>query len=575
METDTISKNGIIMCSIKRFFATATLIIVSLTTFAQYSFFDPNTKKWGYKNNEGKVIVQPIYDTEFEFKDDFAKVVCNKKYGFVDKNGKEIIPCKYQGISHRWIGNVSYFSEELVVVRLDGKVGVIDKTGKEITPFKYDKAWAFSDGFAVVELNDKFGVIDKNGNEVVPLKYHNIALDLSDGLRGVENMNWKWGFIDKTGKEVIPCKYDGWRDFSDGLAVVGLNGKYGFIDKIGREVIPLKYDYAGSFYGGYATIELNGKWGLIDKTGQEIILPKYDDWEKCDDLIAVALNEKYGIIDKNGKEVIPFKYDNISMGEGGEGEYRCLKGLIKVELNGKWGVIDKSGKEIIPTKYDELWVYDDDDNLISVFLNGKSGLMDKNGEEIIPCKYDDLDYLSNGFWGVKLNEKYTAIDITSGKEIDLPVQPNWHNFYLSYIKSYVKPRIERWQQKDEFESDNDYHIRVNQETRSKLTEQLEKEGRALFLHINKKEKYNFQIQTYDANNQTFLITLENYGNFVFYVPNINDEARNFKTNAQFNLEKSKMDVINNMIGFSQIVMSCNGKDYYSENVPYNPTILKN
>jgi acyl carrier protein len=54
-------------------------------------------------------------------------------------------------------------SEGLARVRLNGKYGYIDKTGKEVVPCKYDNAFDFSKWIARVILNDKQFYIDKTG----------------------------------------------------------------------------------------------------------------------------------------------------------------------------------------------------------------------------------------------------------------------------------------------------------------------------------------------------------------------------------------------------------------------------
>jgi hypothetical protein len=88
----------------------------------------------------------------------------------------------------------------------NGKWGFIDKTGKEIIPCKYDKAKSFSEGLVAVQLNNKYGFIDYTGKEIIPCKYDD-AGKFYEGLAAVE-LNDKWGFIDHTGKEIIPFKYD-------------------------------------------------------------------------------------------------------------------------------------------------------------------------------------------------------------------------------------------------------------------------------------------------------------------------------------------------------------------------------
>ncbi len=54
---------------------------------------------------------------------------------------------------------------DLIPYRKGDKWGFVDKDGKEVTPFKYDKVSYMHDGSAKVELNGKHGFIDKNGTE--------------------------------------------------------------------------------------------------------------------------------------------------------------------------------------------------------------------------------------------------------------------------------------------------------------------------------------------------------------------------------------------------------------------------
>ena len=85
------------------------------------------------------------------------------KYGFVDKNGREVIPCKYE-----YAGN---FFDDLAVVKHNDKYGFIDKTGYEVIQPKYEMAYSFSQGRAEVKLNGKWGMIDKKGNILIPIQY--------------------------------------------------------------------------------------------------------------------------------------------------------------------------------------------------------------------------------------------------------------------------------------------------------------------------------------------------------------------------------------------------------------------
>ena len=117
----------------------------------------------GYVNTEGvEVIPLGRYGSVGEFRDGLAGFKLNGKYGngkygFINTEGKEVVPPKYD--------KVRIFSEGLAGVKLNGLWGVIDKEGEAVVPIKYDLIGGFRDGLAQVELNGKWGVIDKEGNE--------------------------------------------------------------------------------------------------------------------------------------------------------------------------------------------------------------------------------------------------------------------------------------------------------------------------------------------------------------------------------------------------------------------------
>jgi Uncharacterized protein conserved in bacteria len=120
-----------------------------------------------------------------------------KKYGYIDKTGKEIIPIKYDG--------AKLFSEDLLGVNLKGKWGFIDKTGKEIIPLKYEDVGKFKEGLAAVKLTGKWGFIDKSGAQIIPLQFEEVKY-FYNGMSGAK-LNNLWGIIDKSGNEIVPFKY--------------------------------------------------------------------------------------------------------------------------------------------------------------------------------------------------------------------------------------------------------------------------------------------------------------------------------------------------------------------------------
>ena len=63
-------------------------------------------------------------------------------------------------------------------MKVKNKWGYIDGDGKEIIPCIYDSDFAFKDGYAVVYDGNKYGVIDKHGNQICPFIYDYISYQL-------------------------------------------------------------------------------------------------------------------------------------------------------------------------------------------------------------------------------------------------------------------------------------------------------------------------------------------------------------------------------------------------------------
>lgn len=369
-----------------------------------------NTKKKQHIMDSVITVDYANFDDVFSFSEGYAAVEINKKWGFIDKSGNMVIPCKYDF-------KPMVFSEGLVSVSLNEREGFIDKTGRVVIPFSYDCTYDFKDGLAQVIINDKYGFIDKTGKMVVPCKYDFASDSFYGGLARVE-IKEKFGFINRTGRKVISLKYDSALDFKDGLARVELKGKLGFIDNTGRVVIPFIYDDVGEFSEGLAGVIHNGKRGFVDKTGNVEVPYKYDydedeygvgDYEAnfSEGLAKVKLNEKYGYINIYGREIVPCKYSSAKA---------FREGLAAVCLDGKWGFIDKTGRQVVPCNYSSADSFYK--GFAIVVRNGKYGFVDNTGREVIPCKFENAKKFHEGFAGVKINGKWGFVD-TAGIPLKL------------------------------------------------------------------------------------------------------------------------------------------------------------
>jgi len=173
--------------------------------------------KWGLMNKDNEEIIPCIYDHIFKFEEGIAPVSLNGKMGFINTKGEEIIPCKYIYNSYNTI-----FHDGLSPVRVDNKFGYINKKGEEIIPLKYDMACYFREGLASVNLNDKWGFINTKGEEVVPLIYENALFSFDKKILCVRTKSG-WGTINKDDilfdkEDVLNewiriCIYLSWRTF--------------------------------------------------------------------------------------------------------------------------------------------------------------------------------------------------------------------------------------------------------------------------------------------------------------------------------------------------------------------------
>lgn len=133
---------------------------------------------------ERKEIVPCTYREIHDFHEDLAMVNLDGKWGYIDKTGKTVVCPRYDyiGSFHNGLAVVKYNKKEYfgfnsfmllaIMSRESGKKlkeilwGYVDKTGKEVIPCQYDSAKNFKDGLAKVELDGKSFYINRNGEKV-------------------------------------------------------------------------------------------------------------------------------------------------------------------------------------------------------------------------------------------------------------------------------------------------------------------------------------------------------------------------------------------------------------------------
>lgn len=172
----------------------------------------------------GNEVIAPIYDGAADFSEVLAAVGQMGKYyvrwGFVDAAGTLVIPCKYYEVS-------SFRNGRAVVCIVSGgalKYGSIDRNGREILPCIYDWVQHTPFGTTWVGEGEDFAsractLLDVSGKPLIDYKVYQVnpsgkfghasaAVPDSTGLL-------RFGVLDGRGRVIIPFEYDDITIFSE------------------------------------------------------------------------------------------------------------------------------------------------------------------------------------------------------------------------------------------------------------------------------------------------------------------------------------------------------------------------
>lgn len=149
---------------------------------------------------------------------------------------------------------VTFDNGSFFITEKNKKYGILNKEGKELSPNIFENDFiSFNEGLASVKQNGQWGFIDSSGNLIIKPTYESVT-NFHEGLAPVKR-NGKWGFINNREENIIPFKFDFVYGFNDGISLVRLNDKYGFINKNGNFTINPIYDYAEEFENGIQKLQ--------------------------------------------------------------------------------------------------------------------------------------------------------------------------------------------------------------------------------------------------------------------------------------------------------------------------------
>ncbi|MFN8282624.1 MAG: WG repeat-containing protein [Chitinophagales bacterium] len=280
-----------------------------------------NEYAYGAIDKNGKVAIADTFSFLGNCRDGLLNFKQDKQYGYMNKEGKVVIPASYY--------SAESFVNGLAPVQVnDGDLyGYINKDNKYVIQPKYVYAEIFYEGYANVYKNKKFftskatnggkkneiGVIDIKGNEVIQPIYEYVSLKKPGGIF-VVTKDEKQGLVDSTGKIILPADNKSIGEFNGGIAKIEKTvGMYGLVDTKGKWLLPADYTELSGLYsnaGFYA--KKDGKYIVYDNkmkiiipadTARRIIVGKKN--------IGYIFENSVKVFDLNGKLIKTINQENV------------------------------------------------------------------------------------------------------------------------------------------------------------------------------------------------------------------------------------------------------------------------
>lgn len=166
----------------------------------------------GFLDRSGNEVIPCKYDEVSFFRMGRAMVRIDQLYGIIDTNGDIVLPMEYENkVPH---GDKYQYHDSLALVEKGGKLGFVDLDGKLVIPMYFEQAYHFSEGLASVRYHGMWGYIDTKGDVYMPFVF-DIASPYKWG-RAEVIYNGTVSNVDRRGKCVKNCNgVIAWRNWTE------------------------------------------------------------------------------------------------------------------------------------------------------------------------------------------------------------------------------------------------------------------------------------------------------------------------------------------------------------------------
>ena len=351
------------------------------------------------------------------YEDDVLRVEKDGKYGLINFEGKEVLPCDYDEITAlKGVTNN-------LLVKKDGKVGLVNEKGQTIVNTEYKDIKTLKEGYKneyiIVNDNNQYGIISTTGTVIIEPKYEDVKYLNNSETFAIKDAG-VWKLINKDNQILIDGGYDNIIEAKGENVVVEKGGKYGVVTTKNEEKIPVEYEQIKYTFSIYYIAKTGGKYGIINLNNEQVKDFNYinmDYVEKGDFIQADVSDTETVIFDNNLSEKI----------NGIVSEINQEKGYIKVYTNNEYKYYnfkfeEKKSSDILTSN-----------NLFLSKKDGKYGYVNKEGKVIVDYIYEDgTEQNSCGFAAVKKDGVWGSINKVGAVELEPSVNLD-SNIYTTFI----------------------------------------------------------------------------------------------------------------------------------------------
>lgn len=387
-------------------------------------------------------------------------------YGFMDSEGIEIIPAKYEkvhedelcggitrdfvllgdqvaGLNQVPIYNGPYDLAEdlgygLLKIVNNGKAGVFHKSGRKILPLSYEEVKLLQGKFLAFKKGSVWGLTTVSGKEITGADFNEISsagtfiLFEKGDLIDIKNEHALIKSIDNGQLKIHP-HYNDFELLEDGNLWLQSGSMQKVIDKQGNEIIPLSpqkikmikngllvekgesttilnnnYDQLFSF-SNTAKIYISKSWAGIKKDGQWSLFDINNKSVKAQSLDSLELlGNHFALIIRNDSIAIVTLEKPVLLEKNERvvllSESNSEQYLMIEDERRRKKILSKSGEVIFNGKFDEAKPLGPDYIVIS--QGGKKGLISANSQTLLPLNYDAIGNYQNGYVALLKNKKF-------------------------------------------------------------------------------------------------------------------------------------------------------------------------